>query len=137
MDGPLRRAIQLERDRVRPDHEPGRVTPVRDRQHRQPAGWDWATVAYDLTTVEGLFGALRDLVTSYADSGEVTRTDKRWLLAKLRMAEQHWQQGQNQRAIQRLEGFQSLAKNPKLVTSQAARDALVEEADRLIAKLKK
>jgi hypothetical protein len=82
------------------------------------------------------FAAIRQLVEDFHADGQVTKEGRTRLLSKLEAAEKELQRGSPARAIRNLQQFiDDTAVHPQYVPGEAARHALVDEAEQMIAQL--
>jgi alpha-L-rhamnosidase len=90
---------------------------------------------YEFGSATATFASLRNLVTTLTGEGKITLLGALLLQTKIIAATLLDLLGNEAGAIKQLEDFKSLANDTRLVTDATARDALVSEADALIARL--
>ncbi|GII58116.1 hypothetical protein Pth03_65050 [Planotetraspora thailandica] len=90
------------------------------------------TVSFEVTTS---FADVRALLDAFAEAGSLTADGADVLGAQLNVAEKQADKDKPQNAISALERFAGFAGRPSNVTDAAARDALVRDAEALIAQV--
>jgi hypothetical protein len=86
-----------------------------------------------LDTTPTSVGEIRSLVDGFHDDGQVTTSGRARMVAQLAVAEVLLGLGQERAAVLALERFLALAADPDLVPGEAARHALTDEAEQLVA----
>jgi glucose/arabinose dehydrogenase len=91
------------------------------------------TVAFEVTTS---FADVRALLGAFGEAGSLTADGADVLGAQLNVAENQADKGKTGNAVKALERFADFAGKPYYVTDQEVRDALVRDAEELIAQLR-
>jgi PKD repeat protein/glucose/arabinose dehydrogenase len=84
---------------------------------------------------EPSFAEVREVLTGAIENGHVSKQGENVLPKRLDQAEARYDRGQTEGAARLLESFVTQAGNPRFVTDEAAREALIGAAESLIASL--